>query len=101
MQKKAAEEEVPDQKQLQDRIERIIYGLLRRRGEASQLRNDIEDLLLAEYGWKEYSFGFVVTIDGFQNLIEEVNLLGERAKMQLGKQQSNSNDFITVDEIEV
>ena len=61
-----------EQKEVQSRFELILCKLLRGKDDSPVLRNGIEDLLLKDYGWKDGSFGFNVSIHGFQKLIEEL-----------------------------
>ena len=60
---------------MQSRFELILFKLLRNKDSPFLLRNGIEDLLLKDYGWKEDSFGFSVSIDGLRKLIEEIRQL--------------------------
>ena len=60
---------------MQSRFELILFKLLRNKDSPFFLRNGIEDLLLKDYGWKEDSFGFSVSIDGLRKLIEEIRQL--------------------------
>ena len=61
--------------EMQSRFELMLFKLLRNKDSPFFLRNGIEDLLLKDYGWKEDSFGFSVSIDGLRKLIEEIRQL--------------------------
>ena len=61
--------------EMQSRFELILFKLLRNKDSPFFLRNGIEDLLLRDYGWKEDTFGFSVSIDGLRKLIEEIRQL--------------------------
>ena len=61
--------------EMQSRFELMLFKLLRNKDSPFFLRNGIEDLLLRDYGWKEDTFGFSVSIDGLRKLIEEIRQL--------------------------
>ena len=61
--------------EMQSRFELMLFKLLRNKDSPFFLRDGIEDLLLRDYGWKEDTFGFSVSIDGLRKLIEEIRQL--------------------------